>query len=176
MSEHKPEQTPKGRAWLALVIAFPLTTVILSSIMIYLAYSKPDTRVDEPWRKEGLGIIKDGDPFERAALLGIRAQLSVDPNESSISVLVTHPGSAPETIDVTLSHATIAEKDQGVSLNRNNKLSNQQFSYSGSLSNSLSGKYNITIKHPERIWSLSKTVQFTSEQFTSDQPPIMIDF
>lgn len=103
-----------------MMIAIPFSAVIMGVVMIWLAVNTDDGLVADDYYKQGLAIndviIRD----KQAAALGLSAVIEFDHSEKVIN-LVFDKGSLtvlPDTLQLDLQHATRANSDISVVLNR----------------------------------------------------------
>lgn len=115
----------QGKPWYShplvwMMIAIPFSAVIMGVILIWLAVDTDDGLVADDYYKQGLAInsviIRD----KQAAQLQLSAVIEFDNTEKVIN-LTFDKGlleSYPETMQLNLQHATRANSDVSVSLNR----------------------------------------------------------
>jgi len=118
MSVSMLEQAPVApwwkHRWPWLLMAGPLTAVVVGSGFGYLAFSQQDALVVGDYYKRGKAINQDLRRDHRAAALGLSAQLSYDASRGMLVGKLQRDGAAsgqPEKLFVRLSHATLPEKD-----------------------------------------------------------------
>lgn len=117
--------TEQGKPWysyplLWMMIAIPFSAVIMGVVMIWLAVDTDDGLVADDYYKQGLAInsviIRD----QQATKLALSAVIEFDNNEKVINLkfdkglLETYP----DTLQLNLQHATRANSDVSLSLNR----------------------------------------------------------
>lgn len=100
-----------------LVIAIPLLTVFAGITTVVVANYRADTVVVDDFRKEGLAINQDPRRDEAAQRLGVAAEVTAV--DTALHVVLA-PGRAapPAKLVVLLSHATRAELDRMLTLER----------------------------------------------------------
>lgn len=100
-----------------LVISIPALTVVAGLTTVVVANRSADTVVIDDFRKEGLAIHQDPRRDEAAQRLGVAADVTA--GDGSLHVVLA-PGraAAPERLVVLLSHATRAEHDRMITLER----------------------------------------------------------
>lgn len=103
-----------------MIIAIPLSAVVMGVIMIYLALNTDDGLVADDYYKQGLEINRVIERDKRAAELGISAVIEMDNNRRLIYLRFNKGALAayPQQLDLLLQHATRANSDTPLVLER----------------------------------------------------------
>jgi hypothetical protein len=101
-----------------LVILFPAMAVVAGFITLRLAIVSDDGLVIDDYYKAGLHINRVLDRDRRAAALGLKANVQINPDNKTIRVLISsHDGvKLPDKLSMRLMHATRAGFDRTVIL------------------------------------------------------------
>ena len=96
------------------IIAIPLASVLAGINMIYLAVSTDDGLVVDDYYKEGIAINQRMERDNRAADLGLSANLAIEETGDMIRLQLEKGQLAtyPEQLTLHLQHATQANRDQ----------------------------------------------------------------
>lgn len=102
-----------------LVLTPLIATVIGSFFTLYLAGSPPSLVVDD-FGQIAMAIEQDQQRDRRAAQLGVRARLQLDPRaaEAGQAVALDLAGAAPDRVRLELIHPTLDTRDRSVMLTR----------------------------------------------------------
>lgn len=111
-----------SRAWFRepfmwLVVGIPLLTVVAGVSTVIIASRHSDPVVADEFRKDGLAIQRDPSRDAAAARVGARAQINMTSSQMTVTVNLA-VGDAPGALVAVLSHATRAELDRLVVLNK----------------------------------------------------------
>ena len=104
--------------WPWFIIALPASAVVAGLITLYIASSGRDTLVKDNYYKDGLAINQDLAKAQRAATLGISAELGYDPATGDVTVIPTGMPAGVDRLRLLVVHPTLAEFDQTVSVSR----------------------------------------------------------
>ena len=145
------DNTWHQQPWIWFVIGLLVVTMLASFAMLYVAMNNaPDLVVEDYANIEQL-TEQTREQDQRAAELGLSAELSIDVAAGNSAVLVLRSSSTqqwPTTITVRTVNSTLA------SLDTNAVLSGTDGHYTGTLQ--LPGNaYDLHIEDPERTWRLS---------------------
>lgn len=103
-----------------MMVAIPFTAVIMGVVMIWLAVDTDDGLVADDYYKQGLAINQVIERDKKAAELGLSAIVEFD-NTTRVIKLVFDKGlldSYPQQLQLHLQHATRANSDVSVVMNR----------------------------------------------------------
>lgn len=114
-----------GRHWTRepmvwMVIAIPLTSVIMGIVLITIAVSNQDGLVADDYYKRGLAINEVIEREARAGELALTADVEFQPSDNRVSVTLSGGDrfKAPAEIQLGFYHATRANQDRVLSLRR----------------------------------------------------------
>lgn len=140
--------TREPMVWLILVL--PVLAVIGSVTSAVLAAKGADPEVAEEVRHDGLAINRDPTRDRAAAALGVEA--TVTTGGGALRVHLTLPPSAgtPGTLSAMLSHATLGNVDQRISL-----AGDGAGNFTGALTPLVPGHWYVEISPPDRGWRLT---------------------
>ncbi len=127
-----------------LIIAIPLSAVIMSSITIFLAVISDDGTIADDYYRRGLEINRSLRRDRTAAMYHLNAAVIVKTDEQRVYVhLQAHESFAfPSQIRLRLSHATRQGFDQDLVLHRNGGRS-----YESNLTELPQGRWYLTLSH-----------------------------
>lgn len=100
-----------------LVVGIPLLTVVAGLSTVFIASRHSDPVVSDEFRKEGLAIQHDPARDLAAARMGAQAQTTITATHMTVDVKLA-VGDPPSALVAVLSHATRAELDRLVVLDR----------------------------------------------------------
>lgn len=120
MSQASGDGLPWYRhVWPWFVVGLLGTSITGSLVIVHLAFEGRDPLVRENWYADGVSINDDLARQERARRSGIRARVRFEPERARIVVAMTGEGADDaEALDLMLDHATRAELDRRVKLQR----------------------------------------------------------
>jgi len=136
--------------WPWFLIALPAAAVAASMVTIYLATSRPHAMVVDDYAKIGLTIQRKQERDQRAAELGVRAQIDFGPVADE--VVVTLDADTPPTTEhlfLTLSHPTRADRDRRI------EMAGARGRYRGRLSLPADSRWYVQIEPADRSWRLA---------------------
>lgn len=117
--------SPNPSAWYRqplvwLVIAIPLSSVIMGVVMLVLSITTYDGLVTDDYYKKGLQINRSLERDAVAERKGLSSEVRVGASGGVIEVLIEGdpPFEAPEVVDLSLFHATRPGLDRRISLRR----------------------------------------------------------
>lgn len=100
-----------------MIIAIPMSAVVMAAIMIPLAVSTDDGLVTDDYYKRGLQINRVLARDEQAAALGLDiASLAIGRAGVTLQLAAPEPDRLPARLDMTLAHATRPDLDQAFGL------------------------------------------------------------
>ena len=106
-----------GYVW--LLIAVPLSSVVVGVILFILATRSYDGLVADDYYRRGLQINQELGRDSAAQAAGLKALLSIDSGELRVRLSAEHAAfPAPQALRVRFSHATRAGYDRSVTLAR----------------------------------------------------------
>jgi hypothetical protein len=136
--------------WPWFLMAIPFSSVCVGSFYIYHAVSGQDPMVQEQYYAAGQAINTVIAAGQHAQQMQLSAQLTFSP--SQVVLIMSNPQGhpLPPVLTLQLSHPTIAELDQSVTM-----VSSTPGQYSGTLKKSSASRWDITMAAPDNSWSLS---------------------
>jgi hypothetical protein len=145
---------PASRPWYReplvwLVAAIPALTVVAGLSTVVIAGRSADDVVHDDFRKEGIAINRDPARDEAAAKLGVAARVS-DVDGALTVRLALDEAQAPRALVAILSHATRAEYDRMLTLERG-----ADGTYSAALPTLNRGHWYVELSPPNRAWRLT---------------------
>lgn len=137
--------------WPWLVMLGPAVVVVAGLFTAYLAVVTNDGLVEDDYYKQGLAINQRTARDQRAADLGIVADLVLGGAGDRIRVLLrAHPGTRlPEALALRITHPTRAGSDQSITLHAEGG-----GVYMGTLL-PLHGRWRIALEDPQQEWLLA---------------------
>lgn len=154
MTDRTTHGTTGERRWhqeplVWLVIAIPALTVFAGLTTVVVANHTADTVVVDDFRKDGLAINQDPRRDEAARRLGVSAEITAA--DAALRVALA-PGraAAPSKLVVLLSHATRAEHDRMVTLERG-----ADGEYRAAIAPLPAGHWYVEISPADREWRLT---------------------
>jgi hypothetical protein len=147
--------------WPWIVMAAPAASVIAGVAMLWLAISSNDGLVTDDYYRRGLAINQDLSRDQRAAELGLKAEVSLGNDGSRIRVRLESATSAvlPAALQVRLAHRTRAGSDQSATL-----LSMADGRYQADLMPPGPGLWRLSIEDPARTWRLAGPWQIPNQE------------
>lgn len=103
-----------------MLIAIPFSAVVMGVIMAWLAVDTDDGLVVDDYYKQGLAINQVLERDETATQLGLAATLQYDPASRTVHLVLERGELAgfPQTLTLSLKHATLAHLDRSLTLQR----------------------------------------------------------
>ena len=115
MSERRRPWFREPLVW--MVIAIPLSSVIMGGVMLWLSIASYDGLVADDYYKRGLEINRVLDRDAAAARLGLRGMLTFDAGGTRLLVEADAEGfESPRRVDLVFSYATRAGLDRRLAL------------------------------------------------------------
>lgn len=142
--------------WLWLVVGIPLASVILSSIMLYVALTGEDSLVTDDYYKEGIAINQDLDKDRLAASLGLQGRFDIEADGKTFHLDLTGNTSevSSSVLFLNLEHPTRQSEDLLLRLVPNGNR------YIGQLEAVPHGKYYLTLYDLDGAWRLQGVATF----------------
>ncbi len=118
LTEHNKPWYSYPLVW--MMVSIPLSAVVMGVVMIWLAIDTDDGLVADDYYKQGLEINSVILRDQKAAELGLSAVIEFDNTSKVINLRFNKGGLAdyPATLQLNLQHATRANSDIPVLLNR----------------------------------------------------------
>ena len=117
MTTATPHSRPNLTLWVA--IGIPVLTIIASVITVYVAAIRAEPELPANYHWEGAALDADIARSDRAAELGVAAQLRFTDDGRIEATLRTHSAAdQPAQLSLRLTHATLPEQDRQLTLQR----------------------------------------------------------
>jgi hypothetical protein len=145
--------------WPWFLMAGPAIVVVAGIVTAWLAVTHEDGLVAADYYKRGLAINRTIEKEEKAARLGMSAQLGFSDDGKTLRVFVAGKAALAPRLALRLVHATRTELDQSLALERATG-----GWYEAELTPPVSGKWTLLLEDPEGGWRLTGTWVATVEQ------------
>ena len=152
MDNHAPgDDKPWYRQfWPWFVILIPALTVVAGITTVFIAMDAPSGMVVDDYYKQGLAINRDLARSERARELGLTARVSHDPEVDVLIIeLLGSAGANPGFLNLHLSHPTLPDRDQQLSL-----VIGPDGRYRSPLNGLLEANWHLEITSPDDQWRM----------------------
>jgi uncharacterized protein len=158
MTAAKKDVLPWYRqGWPWFLIALPAIAVIAGGVTLWLAVSTSDGLVVDDYYKQGLAIQQTMARSQRAADLGLQAQLRIRADSLELQLTAKQGEGVPDRVRLTFSHPTRVGLDQSLILE------GRQGNYSGPHRNLPSGRWDVQIEDEARTWRLNGAANLPAE-------------
>ncbi len=144
--------------WPWALLSVPITSVILSMIMLTVAINGQDTVVVDNYYKEGLGINEALGKDQFAKDLGLTAEIQFLDDQRVDVRVSANESIAPEFLTFKLFHPTLAGQDTSVQLAQVGPLQ-----FEGTLPQPLSGRWYFDLLDDQELWRLKGQVHLPRE-------------
>ncbi|MCK2147912.1 FixH family protein [Marinobacter alexandrii] len=149
MTEQAPIAPWYRQPWFWFLTIFPLAAIVWCITMIIVALNLDDTMVTDDYSKEGRGINLQIARDQKAADLGMVAELAFDQRTIALDLTTAEgPAEFPYLI-LNLFHPTLADRDRTVQFQ---KVGTGQ--YRGNILEDLNGRWYYDLRGPENDWRL----------------------
>lgn len=149
MNEQAPVAPWFRQPWFWFLTIFPLAAIIVCIAMIIVASNMEDTLVSDDYSKEGRGINQELARDEKAADLGMTAEMNFD--NRTISLVLNKsagPANFPYLI-LNLYHPTLADRDRTIQFQRITA-----GHYQGKMLEDIDGRWYYDLRGPGNDWRL----------------------
>jgi hypothetical protein len=147
--------------YMIIVFGVPLSSIIISSIIVTLAVQGRDSLISDSYYKDGVSYIQNNSASKTAKKRNIKALVDI----SDIRITLKLNGLfklLPNVITATLTHPTLAHLDQSLILSQQNGNT-----YVTDLPSPLFGKWILTIQSPVQEWLIKGPILLpSSNKFT----------
>lgn len=137
--------------WPWFLLILPLTAVVAGITTIFIAQNNAVALVSDNYYKDGLAINQNKLLEQKAAELGIIAELLVTSGSSICTIQLSGKHNNPSEIKLTLLHPTLPNLDQQIQLL---KTSNNVYQVDCTLP--MKGKWYVSITNPKRTWEIKQ--------------------
>lgn len=139
--------------WPWFLIALPASVVVASIVTIIIASHKPDSIVVDDYYKAGLAINRDLSREQQAEAFNIKGTLHINSDNTGIRVVIDAAEHVrPQQLQVKLTHPTLPDRDQVLTLDRSNN------SYSGKITPLAPGAWNVIIESDMPAWRIQHRI------------------
>lgn len=145
------------QGWPWFLIAIPTIAVVAGVITLWLALSTWDGLVVDDYYQEGKAIEKTIARSQRAAELGLSADLRIRADEVSLDLAGGANVTLPPTVVLTISHPTRAGMDQVLVLKRRDD------AYVSSLAPLSAGRWLVQVEDESRTWRMNATANIPGD-------------
>lgn len=139
--------------WLWFLLSIPITSVILSSIMITVAVIGKDSLVSDNYYKDGMAINQTLEQDHLANALGLKPILSIEGTEIKLELISSSEVPKQAFITFKLLHPTVSTQDIIVRL-----LPSANGIYLGELPHSVEGRRYLDIYAFDNSWRLREEI------------------
>jgi hypothetical protein len=139
--------------WPWFIMALPAAAVAASVTTLVIAVRHQDSLVRDDWYQEGKSINVNMARDQKAKTAHISAGLRFDSLTGEVRADLQSRVLLPDTLTLTLSHVTLADRDQTVLLKRQ-----QDGHYQGVLHKELQGDFDVELASPE--WRIDSSENF----------------
>lgn len=144
--------------WPWFLIVLPACTVIAGITTVTIAFKHADDVVVDDWYKEGRGINRSMAEEQLAERLGLSVRIHAgDDGELVAELMAATPIPWPESLQVSLRHPTLSERDQLVELAHE---SDGRYFGSGTLG---TGQWDMTLTPDAGQWRLYQRVSVNND-------------
>jgi hypothetical protein len=137
--------------WPWFIMGLPAAAVIASFTSLYFAVVNEDSLVRDDWYQDGKAANKDLRRYQVAKQAGMNADLRFDAITGEVMVDVNANDkniTLPDTLELMLSHTTLAERDQTLTLHHQ-----KNGHYLGTLEREPQGKFSVELGNAQ--WRIS---------------------
>ncbi|NMG74538.1 FixH family protein [Aromatoleum diolicum] len=145
------------QGWPWFLMAIPAVSVVAGLVTLWLAVSTWDGLVVDDYYQEGKTIEKTLARSERAAELGLVAELSVRSDEVSLSLTAAAGVTLPPTVVLTIAHPTRAGMDQVLLLKPRDGV------FVAPVAPLSAGRWLIQMEDESRGWRMNGTVNVPAD-------------
>ena len=138
--------------WLLFVISIPLCSIILSSIMIYVAVAGRDSLVSDNYYKDGMAINQTIEQDQLADQLGLRPIVTIDQNGLIRVELDAQQMAQQPFLTLKLLHPTVAAEDHIVQLLPTSS------GFVGELPTPVSGRRYLDLYSHDQSWRIREEI------------------
>ncbi|XOV77990.1 MAG: FixH family protein [Aestuariibacter sp.] len=150
--------------WPWFLIVIPLSSMIVGTLVVYLATTGQDSLVSDDYYKEGKAINLDITKVKKARQLGLVGLMRISEDNLSLEFESRLPPDSA-AIKAQFFHTTLATEDFSVMLTKDAK--NR---FSGTLPTNLNGKWRVTISAFDDSWKIQKRVGLPNSSVIRFEP------
>ncbi|MEA1081716.1 FixH family protein [Marinobacter qingdaonensis] len=149
MTEKTPIAPWYRQPWFWFLTIFPLAAIAWCTVMIIVASNLDDTMVTDDYSKEGRGINMNIARDQKAADLGLVAEMRFVDRAIALEVSTDDGPSNYPYLVLNLFHPTLADRDRTIQFQRTG-----DGTYSGKLLEDLDGRWYYDLRGPDNDWRL----------------------
>ncbi|AOY87380.1 nitrogen fixation protein FixH [Marinobacter salinus] len=158
MTEQAPVAPWYRQPWFWFLTIFPLAAIIWCISMIIVATNMKDTMVTDDYSKQGRGINLEIARDQKAADLGMMAELNFDNRNISLNLNTDNgPADFPYLV-LNLFHPTLADRDRTIQFQRTGT-----GHYRGQMLDDINGRWYYDLRGPDNKWRLKGETQLPAE-------------
>ncbi|WP_273204037.1 FixH family protein [Marinobacter subterrani] len=149
MTDEAPVSPWYRQPWLWFLIMFPAASIVYCSIAITISMNMDNSLVTDDWSKQGRGINMSIARDEKAADLGMQAQIDFDERNVTINLSTDDgPADFPYLV-LNLFHPTLADRDRTVQFRQV-----APGKFVGQLHEDIKGRWYYDLRGPANEWRL----------------------
>jgi len=154
--------------WLWFLLSIPICSVILSSMMVFVAVVGQDTMVSDNYYKDGMAINRTIEKDLRADALALHPLISI---EGSSITLKFDPKNTSQTkqafLRLKLHHPTIEQQDADIKL-----LPTQGLIYTGELPFPMIGRRYLDLYAFDNSWRIREEITLPLKNHMLNKPSL----
>jgi hypothetical protein len=149
MSAETPVSPWYRQPWFWFLLIFPGASIIYCAIAIAISMNMDNSLVTDDWSKQGRGINMSIARDEKAADLGLAAQIDFDSRQITVDLNTDKgPANFPYLV-LNLFHPTLSDQDRKVQFQ---KIAPGKFA--GKLHQNIDGRWYYDLRGPDNEWRL----------------------
>lgn len=141
--------------WLWFLLSIPITSVILSSIMVTVAVVGKDSLVSDNYYKDGMGINQTIEQDQLAKSLGLTPIVSINKENVVLELISTSELKTHPFLTLKLLHPTVSMKDITIKL-----LPSGDGIFIGELPQTIEGRRYLDLYAYDESWRIREEVNF----------------
>ncbi len=150
--------------WLWFVLSVPICSVILSSIMVYVAVVGKDSLVSDNYYKHGMEINQTIEQDQLARELSLTPSLTISADGLASVTFSSGKLTAQPFVTLNILHPTVADKDVKV------KLLPTETGYMADIPSELSGRRYVDLYAFDRSWRIREEIYLPLESHILNRP------
>lgn len=159
MIEQVPIAPWYRQPWFWFLTIFPLAAIIVCTALIIVATNLKDPMVTDDYSKEGRGINLELARDDKAADLGITAEIDFEQRSIELELNTrTGPADFPYLV-LNLFHPTLAGRDRTIQFQRTGA-----GHYRGQMLENIEGRWYYDLRGPDNDWRLKGEAMLPTER------------
>jgi hypothetical protein len=150
--------------WPWFLIGIPLASMVLSINLLRLALNSEDSLVKDDYYKQGKAINFSLEKIKRAKALGLKTQLTVEPQGLQL-VITQGQVESGAALALNFYHVTQKHKDQLLTLTRD-----ASGVYRAPLEKALIGKWQVSLEPYDKQWKILQAITLPQQQSITFNP------